>query len=55
MTLSKIRNRKRKIVQSCIYVLHNTCNQEVSSRSRTRTAKKCVTKKRDSRAKLLFC
>ena len=40
---------------SCIYVLHNTCNQEVSCRSRTRTAKKCVTKKRDSRAKLLFC
>ena len=37
-----------------VYVLHKTCNYAFSRRSRARTVKKC-TKKRDARAKLLFC
>ena len=39
---------------SCIHVLHKTWNQEVSHRSRATVATKW-TKKRDARAKLLFC
>ena len=43
----------RKLV-SCVYVLRKTWKKGVSRCRRARMAKKC-TKKRDARAKLLFC
>ena len=48
----KFRERKRDS-SLLVYVLHKTCNEAFSRRSRARTVKKC-TKKRDARAKLLF-
>ena len=54
-TVSKFRIRKRKLL-CCVHLFHKAGarNQEVSCRSRSTTSKKC-TKKRDGRAKLLFC
>ena len=52
-TALKFRERKRDS-SLLVYVLHKTCNKAFSRRSRARTVKKC-TKKRDARAKLLFC
>ena len=52
-TVSKFRKRKRKWF-SCVPVLDKTCIYALSRCSRATTAKKC-TKKRDARAKLLFC
>ena len=52
-TALKFREGKRDS-SSLVYVLHKTCNQTFSLRSRESTVKKC-TKKRDARAKLLFC
>ena len=52
---TKFKLRKRnKISPLLVCVLHKTRNQAFSRRSRAKTGKKC-TKKRDARAKLLFC
>ena len=53
-TVSKFTKRKRKSYSVLCSRPHKTWNWEVSRRSRAETAKKC-TKKRDARAKLLFC
>ena len=54
-TISEFRKRKRKSL-CCVHQLHKASawNKDVSSRRPATTAKKC-TKKRDARAKLLFC
>ena len=52
-TALTFRERKRDS-SSLVYVLHKTCNWAFSRRSRARTVKKCK-KRRDARAKLLFC
>ena len=52
-TTLKFRERKRDS-SSLVCVVHKTCNEAFSRRSRARKVKKC-TKKRDARAKLLFC
>ena len=46
--------QKKKKSLSCVHVRQKTWNQVVSRRSCAVRAKKC-TKKRDTRAKLLFC
>ena len=52
-TVLKFRKSKRNS-SPCLHVLHKTWNWAVSHRSRAVTAIKCP-KKRDARAKLLFC
>ena len=53
-TVSKFREKKRKLL-FCIHVLDKTLkSEEVSRWARATTAKKC-TKMRDARAKLSFC
>ena len=52
-TVSKFRKRKRKSLP-CVHVLHKKFNYAFSRRSHTVTTKKCI-KKRDTRAKLVFC
>ena len=52
-TISKFIKRK-KILSLLVYVLHKTWNEVSSRGSRAVTAKK-YTRKRDARAKLLFC
>ena len=53
MTTSKLRKRN-KISSLLVFVLHKTRNEAFSRPSRAKTEKKC-SKKRDARAKLLFC
>ena len=52
-TVSKIRKRKRKFL-CCVHRVHKAGARNVSCYRRAMTATKC-TKKRDARAKLLFC
>ena len=50
----KVQEKKSKVVVLCSRPLQNVKLDRLSRRSRTTKAKKC-TKKRDARAKLLFC
>ena len=52
-TIAKLKQRN-KISSLLVYVLHKPQNLAFSRRSHAKTGKKC-TKKRDARAKLLFC
>ena len=53
MTIFKLRKRD-KISSLLVCVLHKTRNKAFLRRGHAKTGKKC-TKKRDTRAKLLFC
>ena len=50
----EVQERKKKVVALCFHVFHKRWKQACSCRSRAVTAKKS-SKKRDARAKLLFC
>ena len=52
-SITVFKKRKGKSL-SCVHILHETWNQEVSRRCRAVTVKKC-TKIPNARAKLLFC